>query len=147
MFFLFWIRLAELVELGEFNYNQSSMTEGYCKLFCISHSQLALWCSGYDSWWESVGSEFKIQEFLIFWKEKPSLILNSKSEKHEWIIIPLENFFLLSKVHSEQIWIRPVPLKVFFSSCSTFTWEISTMSHEIFFPFFSDHNVCPQQKY
>ena len=27
--FLFCIRLAELVELGEFNQNQSSMTEGY----------------------------------------------------------------------------------------------------------------------
>ena len=29
VFFLFCIRLAELVELGEFNKNQSSMTKGY----------------------------------------------------------------------------------------------------------------------
>ena len=39
VFFLFCIRLAELVELDEFYYNQSTMTE----------SQLALWCSGHDS--------------------------------------------------------------------------------------------------
>ena len=45
VFFLFCIGLDELVELGEFNQNQSRMTEGYC----ASHSQLALWCSGYDS--------------------------------------------------------------------------------------------------
>ena len=29
VFFLFCIKLLELAELGEFNYNQSSMTEGY----------------------------------------------------------------------------------------------------------------------
>ena len=29
VFFLFCIRLAELVQLGEFNKNQSSMTKGY----------------------------------------------------------------------------------------------------------------------
>ena len=50
VFFLFCIRLVELVELGEFNYNQSSMTECYWKLFCVCHSLLALWCSGYDVW-------------------------------------------------------------------------------------------------
>ena len=48
-FFLSCIRLAELVELAELNQNQSSMTEGFWKLFSVSHSQLALWCYGYDS--------------------------------------------------------------------------------------------------
>ena len=35
VFFLFRITLVELVELGEFNQNQSSMTKG----FCVSHLQ------------------------------------------------------------------------------------------------------------
>ena len=47
--FLFCIRLVELVELGEFNLNQSHMTERDWKLFCVSYLQLALWCSRYDS--------------------------------------------------------------------------------------------------
>ena len=50
LFFLFWIGLVWLVELDEFNQNQSSMTEGYWKLFCVSHSLLAFWCNGYDGW-------------------------------------------------------------------------------------------------
>ena len=41
MFFLFGIRF---VELAEFNSNQSSM------IFCVDHSQLALWCNGEDAW-------------------------------------------------------------------------------------------------
>ena len=41
VFFLLCIRSAELIELGKFNWNQSSMTEGYWKLFCVSLSQLA----------------------------------------------------------------------------------------------------------
>ena len=38
--------------------------------------------------WESVGCEFKYRIFC-FWKEKPSLIsliLNTKSEKHVYLI-------------------------------------------------------------
>ena len=30
------------------NVNQSSITEGQCKLFYVSYSQMALWCNGYD---------------------------------------------------------------------------------------------------
>ena len=37
VFFLFCIRLIELVELGEFNWNQSSMTEGYWNLPGVTH--------------------------------------------------------------------------------------------------------------
>ena len=62
VFFLFCIRLDELVE---FNWNQSSMTEGYWKLFCVSHSQLALWCNGYVSCLGIRRLWVQIQEFLF----------------------------------------------------------------------------------
>ena len=62
------------------------MTKGYRRLFCVIHSHLALWCSGYDPWLEISRLWVQIQEFLFdFLKEKSSLIrliLNTKSEKH-----------------------------------------------------------------
>ena len=87
MFCLFCIRLAEWVELGEFNQNQSSMTD---RLLSPTHS----WLCGVVVMtpdWESVGwgegGSNAIRGILfIFWKEKSSLIsliLNTKSEKHE----------------------------------------------------------------
>ena len=85
-----WISRIRWIQL------ESSMTEGYWKLYCVSHSQFALWCSGYD--WESVGCEFKYRN-AFFWKEKPSLIsliLNTKSEKHEWG--PLTTCLMISAV-------------------------------------------------
>ena len=64
------------------------MTEGYWKLFCVSHShsQLALWCSGYNSWLRISRLWVQIQEDFYFLKEKPSLIsiiLNTKWGKHD----------------------------------------------------------------
>ena len=49
------------------------MIEGYWKLFFVSHSQLALWYSGYNSWLRISRLWVQIQEFL-FMEEKPSLI-------------------------------------------------------------------------
>ena len=50
--------------------------------------------------WESVGWVFKYRIFFCFWKEKPSLIsliLNTKSEKHEWFQrTPVVNLFWMS---------------------------------------------------
>ena len=45
--------------------NQSSITEGNWKLFCICHTQLALWYNG--------DCEFKYRNFC-FWKKRPSRI-------------------------------------------------------------------------
>ena len=59
---------------------------GYWKLSCVFHSQLALWCNGYDSWLRISRLWVQIQEYFSFLKEKPSLIgliLNIKWEKHD----------------------------------------------------------------
>ena len=42
------------------------MTEGYWKLLCVSHSQLALWYSGYDSWLRICQLWVRIQESSRF---------------------------------------------------------------------------------
>ena len=42
--FLFWIAFIKLGQLVEFNWNDSTLTEGYCKLFCVFILQLdILW--------------------------------------------------------------------------------------------------------
>ena len=50
------------------------MTEGYLKPFCVSHSQLALWCSGYDSLLRISRLLFRMHDFMFL--EKKGLEIN-----------------------------------------------------------------------
>ena len=83
VFFLFCIRLAELVNSTKISQAWLKVTESF------SVSSTHSWLCGVvvkTPDLESVGCEFKYRIFC-FWKEKSSLIsliLNTKSEKHDW---------------------------------------------------------------
>ena len=102
-FFLFCVRLVELDELDEFNYNQLSMTESYWMIFCVSHSKLTLWCNGYHVWLvirrsldqasQKSFSYCKIFRYLIRWIQNMKKSITAKSWRHFFYAFPCKSMF------------------------------------------------------
>ena len=98
------------------------MTEGYWKIFCVSHSQLALWCNFYDgyNWW-SIGLinwifwivQFKIGKTQLTYAMHPWSMICECALMHKWQEIfnyfhRRDTYYPLATINENKSWVAVV---------------------------------------